>query len=115
MKVLGIETSCDETAAAVVEDGHKLLSNVVATSLSLHAKYGGIVPEVAARAQLESITPVIEQALVDAKFGQGFGLDEVQGNKENQTNRTNGTKSEARTQLTQQFANSTLSKAGFAR
>jgi N6-L-threonylcarbamoyladenine synthase len=67
MRVLGIETSCDETAAAVVEDGQKLLSNVVATSLDLHAKYGGVVPEIAARSHIESITPVIEQALADAK------------------------------------------------
>src|SRR3989344_1968149 len=69
MRILGIETSCDETAAAVVEDGYKLLSNVVATSLDLHAKYGGVVPEVAARSHIESITPVIEQALADAKTG----------------------------------------------
>lgn len=67
MRILGIETSCDETAAAVVEDGHVLLSSVVATSLDLHAKYGGVVPEIAARSHIESITPVIEQALADAK------------------------------------------------
>lgn len=66
MRVLGIETSCDETAAAVVEDGYKLLSNAVATSLDLHAQYGGVVPEIAARSHIESITPVIEQALSDA-------------------------------------------------
>lgn len=66
MKVLGIETSCDETAAAVVEDGYKLLSNAVATSLDLHAAYGGVVPEIAARSHIESMTPVIEQALKDA-------------------------------------------------
>jgi N6-L-threonylcarbamoyladenine synthase len=66
MRVLGIETSCDETAAAVVEDGHKLLSNAVATSLDLHAVYGGVVPEIAARSHIESMTPVIEQALRDA-------------------------------------------------
>lgn len=67
MKVLGIETSCDETAAAVVEDGKRLLSNTIATSMDLHAKYGGVVPEIAARSHIESITPVIEQALTDAK------------------------------------------------
>lgn len=67
MKVLGIETSCDETAAAVVEDGHKLLSNVVASSMDLHVKYGGVVPEIAARSHIEAILPVIHQALVDAK------------------------------------------------
>ncbi len=67
MRVLGIETSCDETAAAVVEDGYKLLSNVVATSLDLHAKYGGVIPEIAARSHIESIMPVIEEALEQAK------------------------------------------------
>lgn len=66
MKVLGIESSCDETAAAVVEDGYKLLSNVVASSMDLHAQYGGVVPEIAARSHIESITPVIQQALDDA-------------------------------------------------
>ncbi len=67
MKILGIETSCDETAASVVEDGKKLLSNVVASSMDLHAKYGGVVPEIAARSHIEAINPVIEQALADAK------------------------------------------------
>jgi N6-L-threonylcarbamoyladenine synthase len=67
MIVLGIETSCDETAAAVVEDGQTLLSNVVASSVDLHIAYGGVVPEIAARSHIESITPVIEQALSDAK------------------------------------------------
>lgn len=67
MKVLGIETSCDETAAAVVEDGHILLSNVVASSMDLHVQYGGVVPEIAARSHIESVMPVIEQALEQAK------------------------------------------------
>lgn len=67
MKVLGIETSCDETAAAVVEDGKKLLSNAVLSSMDLHAAYGGIVPEIAARSHIEAIMPVINQALSDAK------------------------------------------------
>lgn len=66
MKVLGIESSCDETAAAVVEDGSVLLSNVVATSLDLHIEFGGVVPEIAARSHIESITPVIKQALKQA-------------------------------------------------
>jgi N6-L-threonylcarbamoyladenine synthase len=66
MKILGIETSCDETAAAVVEDGKKLLSNAVLSSMDLHAAYGGVVPEIAARSHIESITPVIKQALSDA-------------------------------------------------
>ncbi len=66
MKVLGIETSCDETAASVVEDGHMLLSNVVASSMDLHVQYGGVVPEIAARSHIEAILPVIRQALEDA-------------------------------------------------
>jgi N6-L-threonylcarbamoyladenine synthase len=66
MKILGIETSCDETAASVVEDGRRLLSNVVASSMDLHAKYGGVIPEIAARSHIESILPVIQQALDDA-------------------------------------------------
>src|SRR5882724_8234054 len=66
MKILGIESSCDETAAAVVEDGRRLLSNVVASSMDLHAKYGGVVPEIAARSHIEAIIPVIQQALDEA-------------------------------------------------
>jgi len=66
MTVLGIETSCDETAAAVVEDGSKLRSNVIASSLAEHAKYGGVVPEIAARSHIQSILPVIRQALDEA-------------------------------------------------
>jgi N6-L-threonylcarbamoyladenine synthase len=66
MRILGIETSCDETAAAVVEDGHHLLSNVVASSMDLHAQYGGVVPEIAARSHIESITSVIDEALQQA-------------------------------------------------
>lgn len=67
MKILGIETSCDETAAAVVEDGQILLSNAVLSSMDLHVTYGGVVPEIAARSHIEAITPVIEQALADAE------------------------------------------------
>lgn len=66
MKILGIESSCDETAAAVVEDGRLLLSNVVQTQIDIHAQYGGVVPEVAARSHIEVINPVINQALADA-------------------------------------------------
>lgn len=62
MRMLAIETSCDETAAAVVEDGVKILSSVVASSSKMHEKYGGIVPEVAAREQLRCIIPVIREA-----------------------------------------------------
>lgn len=64
MRILGIESSCDETAAAVIEDGTKILSNVVATSLEMHAKTGGIIPENAARQQVKSIIPVIKEALL---------------------------------------------------
>jgi len=66
MIVLGIETSCDETAASVVKDGRLLLSNVVASSMNLHAKYGGVIPEIAARSHIEVIMPVVMQALNDA-------------------------------------------------
>lgn len=69
MRILGIESSADETVASVVEDGHKLLSNVVASSVDLTTAYGGIVPEIAARSHLEVITPVIEKALRSAKTG----------------------------------------------
>jgi N6-L-threonylcarbamoyladenine synthase len=64
--ILGIETSCDETAAAVVEDGRLLRSNVVASQFHLHAQYGGVVPEVAARHHLEVILPVVDAALAEA-------------------------------------------------
>lgn len=67
MRILGIETSCDETAAAVVEDGHRLLSSEVASSMDIHVQYGGVVPEIAARSHIESIQPVINQALEQAK------------------------------------------------
>lgn len=66
MKILGIETSCDETAAAIVEDGMRLLSNVVASQIDIHATYGGVVPEIAARSHVEVINPVINQALEEA-------------------------------------------------
>jgi len=63
MLVLGIESSCDETAAAVVSDGRFLLSNVVASQIDVHSKYGGVVPEIASRKHIEAIVPVILQAL----------------------------------------------------
>lgn len=66
MIILGIESSCDETAAAIVEDGHRLLSNVVNSQVNIHAEYGGVVPEVAARSHIEVINPVIRQAMRDA-------------------------------------------------
>ncbi len=64
--VLGIETSCDETSAAVVQGGRKILSNVIASQTDLHADYGGIVPEIAARAHIEALTPAIGEALLQA-------------------------------------------------
>lgn len=73
MLVLGIESSCDETAAAVVEDGWRVRSNIVSSSLQLHQPYGGIVPELACRAHLEVIGDVVEEALVRA----GCALDDI--------------------------------------
>lgn len=64
--ILGIESSCDETAASVVRNGRQLLSNVVASSMDIHVKYGGVVPEIAARSHIEVILPVIEQTLTEA-------------------------------------------------
>ena len=66
MKILGIESSCDETAAAVVEDGRKVLSNIIATSLEEHKLYGGVVPEIASRRHAECISGVVEEALEKA-------------------------------------------------
>ncbi|MBI4994961.1 tRNA (adenosine(37)-N6)-threonylcarbamoyltransferase complex transferase subunit TsaD, partial [Candidatus Peregrinibacteria bacterium] len=63
MLILGIETSCDETAAAVVKNGTQILSNVIASQIKLHAKTGGVVPEVAAREHVVKITPVIAEVL----------------------------------------------------
>ncbi len=68
MKILGIETSCDETAAAVVADGVKVLSNGVATSLKDHQRFGGIIPEIASRRQIEFITWIVEESLAQAKL-----------------------------------------------
>ena len=76
MLILGIETSCDETAASVVEDGRRVRSNVVASQVELHARYGGVVPEVASRQHLLSIIPVVTQALKEAGVGLD-GLDSV--------------------------------------
>ncbi len=67
MKILGIETSCDETAAAVVEDGRHLLSNRIASQVEIHARYGGIVPEVASRQHVLAIVPVLSQAMTEAR------------------------------------------------
>ena len=69
MHLLGIETSCDETAAAVVADGPSLLSNVVSSQFDVHAIYGGVVPELASREHLRAIVPVVREALVRARIG----------------------------------------------
>ncbi|MCL2280512.1 tRNA (adenosine(37)-N6)-threonylcarbamoyltransferase complex transferase subunit TsaD, partial [Candidatus Saccharibacteria bacterium] len=66
MKILGIESSCDETAAAVVEDGRKLLSNVIQSQIDIHTAFGGVVPEVAARSHLEVILQVVDEAVREA-------------------------------------------------
>ncbi len=66
MKILAIETSCDETAAAVVEDGRHVLSSVVSSQIDLHSCFGGVVPEVASRAHVELLTPVVAEALLEA-------------------------------------------------
>ncbi len=68
MIILGIESSCDETAAAIVENGQRLLANVVRTQIDIHKAYGGVVPEVAARSHIEVINPVIRQALSEANL-----------------------------------------------
>ncbi|GAH46656.1 unnamed protein product, partial [marine sediment metagenome] len=65
--IMGIETSCDETAAAIVEDGKKIISNVVASQINIHQKYGGVVPEIASRKHMEYIIPVIDKALDESK------------------------------------------------
>src|SRR6266496_5666231 len=66
MLVLGVETSCDETAAAVVEDGRFVRANVVASQIATHAPYGGVVPEVASRQHIATIIPVLQRAVADA-------------------------------------------------
>ena len=64
--ILGIESSCDETAASVVKNGREVLSNVISSQIALHTLYGGVVPEIASRKHIEKINQVIEQALADA-------------------------------------------------
>lgn len=73
MYILGIESSCDETAAAVVEDGRRILSNIINTQIDLHKKYGGVVPEIASRKHIESIDAVIDEALETA----GLSLSDI--------------------------------------
>ncbi|MBU0551019.1 tRNA (adenosine(37)-N6)-threonylcarbamoyltransferase complex transferase subunit TsaD [Myxococcota bacterium] len=68
-RILGIETSCDETAAAVVEDGHRVIGEAVATQIEIHKKYGGVVPELASRNHVVDIVPVVEEAMTRAQVG----------------------------------------------
>ncbi len=78
--ILGIESSCDETAAAVVERGTRQLSNVVASQIAIHSPYGGVVPELASREHLRAIVPVVDAALREARLtmgGAGFGLNSL--------------------------------------
>ena len=76
MRILGIETSCDETAIGVVEDGRRILSNVIASQVTLHAAYGGVVPELASRQHVEAIIPVLDEALERADCGLD-GVDAI--------------------------------------
>src|SRR2546429_9223026 len=69
--ILGIETSCDETGAAVVRSGQQIVSNVVASQIATHQPYGGVVPELASREHLRAIVPVVRQALAEA--GKTYG------------------------------------------
>jgi N6-L-threonylcarbamoyladenine synthase len=75
MLVLTLESSCDETSAAVVQDGKTILSNAVASQIPVHARYGGVVPELASRNHIRDVHPVIDQALADA----GITLDDIEG------------------------------------
>ena len=68
MLILGIDTSCDDTSAAIVKDGFLVLSNIVSSQIKIHQKYGGVVPEIAARQHIKLIIPVIKQALKKAKI-----------------------------------------------
>jgi len=75
MKILGIETSCDETAAAVVEEGTRILSSQIASQVEIHARYGGVVPEVASRQHILAIIPIVKQAMAEA----GVTREELSG------------------------------------
>ena len=79
MKILGIETSCDETAAALVEHGSRMISNVVASQIDIHARYGGVVPEVASRQHLLTIIPVIKEAMAGANWQDIDGIAVTHG------------------------------------
>jgi len=73
IKILGIETSCDDTGVSIVEDGCRVLSNLVSSQLDIHRPYGGVVPEIASRAHIESLSPLVNQALEDAQLN----LDDI--------------------------------------
>src|SRR3984893_1653419 len=75
MLVLGIETSCDETAAAIVRDGREILSSIIASQVETHRRFGGVVPEIASREHLDKIVPIVEEAFTAAKVSQ----DEIDG------------------------------------
>ncbi len=77
MLILGIETSCDETAAAIVEDGRKLISNIVVSQIEKHKKWGGVIPEMASRFHLEAMTSVIEACLLEASIRLGLSQTEL--------------------------------------
>lgn len=74
MNILGIESSCDETAASVVQEGRGVLSNVISSQIAIHTEYGGVVPEIASRKHIENINPVIKQALKDAIKPDGSSM-----------------------------------------
>ena len=67
MLVLGIESSCDETAAAIVRDGREMISSVISSQIEIHKRYGGVVPELASREHLDKIVPVVEEAFARAQ------------------------------------------------
>ncbi|MBU2597003.1 MAG: tRNA (adenosine(37)-N6)-threonylcarbamoyltransferase complex transferase subunit TsaD, partial [Planctomycetes bacterium] len=71
INVLGIETSCDETAAAIVRNGSEVLSDVVSSQIEIHQKYGGVVPEIASRAHIEKIYPIVEQVIQQSGLDKG--------------------------------------------
>jgi N6-L-threonylcarbamoyladenine synthase len=78
MLILGIDTSCDDTSAAVVEDGEKIISNVVSSQNEIHEKYGGIVPELASRRHIEMVWPVVDEALNKASLGHCLSVSASQ-------------------------------------
>src|SRR5271167_3679050 len=81
IKILGIESSCDETAAAVIADGRRILSSVVASQIDIHRKYGGVVPELASREHLRQIVPVVREAMEQSglKFSDLDAIGVTQG------------------------------------